>query len=81
MVGELSEASGAAGRFPGSAIGPPGLILASGLACAVAGAAMAAESVVNALARTVTARSPASPPRLALPTAVAAALPNFLMGL
>jgi len=36
---------------------------------------MAAEPVVNALARTATAR------RLALPTAVAAALPNFLMGL
>jgi len=36
---------------------------------------MAAELVVNELARMATAR------RLALPAAVAAALPNFLMGL
>ena len=59
----------------GSAIGPPGLTWASVPALVTAGAAIAAEPVVYALAMTATAR------RLAAPAAVAAALPNFLMRL
>jgi hypothetical protein len=46
---------------------------ASVSALVAAGAAIAAEPVVYALAKTVTDR------RLAAPAAVAAALPNFLM--
>ena len=82
MIVFPEKAGSADDRFRGTAIGPPGLILASVPALVAAGAARA-EPVVYALAGTVTDRALASPvrlARLAAPAAMAAALPNFLMG-
>ena len=69
---------GAGDRFPGTAIGPPGLIRASAPALVAAGAATAGKPAVYALAGTVIDRSPASPARLVAAAAMAAT-PNIPM--